>query len=153
MFHRRSLPLVARLDIDTRIFPLESVHLGALLLPSATSQLEGLWVRHWLINRHVRYYKHTEKRNTFYKTKILKKTYINKMSFFDSPNIYIAFTPFDCGDILQAGFQSSAVYSIYISGDGSATQVHCDMETAGGGWLASLNFFTFPFVINIIVLY
>ncbi|XP_019636527.1 PREDICTED: protein jagged-2-like, partial [Branchiostoma belcheri] len=41
------------------------------------------------------------------------------------------FTPQDCGDLLAEGFQTSRDY---IVGYPQPFQVHCDMDTDGGGW-------------------
>ena len=46
----------------------------------------------------------------------------------------------DCSDILLSGRRSSGMYSVNIAGNSAPTQVYCDMETAGGGWLVSYNY-------------
>nr|XP_033790710.1 angiopoietin-1 isoform X5 [Geotrypetes seraphini] len=40
----------------------------------------------------------------------------------------------DCGDLYQAGFNKSGVYTIYINNVSEPKKVYCNMETAGGGW-------------------
>ncbi|XP_064839951.1 angiopoietin-1-like isoform X2 [Oncorhynchus masou masou] len=39
----------------------------------------------------------------------------------------------DCADLYQAGFYKSGVYNIHINTQ-ETKKVHCNMETAGGGW-------------------
>ncbi|XP_029513874.1 angiopoietin-1-like isoform X2 [Oncorhynchus nerka] len=39
----------------------------------------------------------------------------------------------DCADLYQAGFYKNGVYTIHINGQ-ETKKVHCNMETAGGGW-------------------
>ena len=56
-----------------------------------------------------------------------------------------AYFPLDCEEILLAGHRSNGVYSVYINDSNSATQVYCDMETNGGGWLVSCKCFTLHF--------
>ncbi|XP_076066327.1 techylectin-5A-like [Oratosquilla oratoria] len=46
------------------------------------------------------------------------------------------FPPLDCHDLLLLGYNTSGVYSIHPSRcqRNISIRVHCDMETAGGGW-------------------
>ena len=42
--------------------------------------------------------------------------------------------PRSCQEHRQLGQTADGVYTIYLGGGGSATQVFCDMQTDGGGW-------------------
>ncbi|XP_038075587.1 ficolin-3-like [Patiria miniata] len=70
----------------------------------------------------------------------------------DTPNLSVEYLDdryCSCKELLKAGYNTSGVYTIYpaaYSGDG--LRVHCDMDTAGGGWVTiqrrqdgSVNFF------------
>ncbi|XP_077415908.1 tenascin-N [Vanacampus margaritifer] len=44
--------------------------------------------------------------------------------------------PADCLQIMKNGIKKSGVHTIYINNDGSKpTEIYCDMDTDGGGWL------------------
>ncbi|XP_038060757.1 ficolin-3-like [Patiria miniata] len=40
-----------------------------------------------------------------------------------------------CKMLLDAGYRSSGIYTIYPEGFGNCLRVYCDMETDGGGWI------------------
>ena len=40
-----------------------------------------------------------------------------------------------CKKLLEAGYKTSGVYTIYTSGYSNGVQVYCDMELDGGGWI------------------
>ncbi|XP_077370914.1 tenascin-N isoform X2 [Festucalex cinctus] len=44
--------------------------------------------------------------------------------------------PMDCLQIMKNGIKESGVYTVYINNDSSKpTEIYCDMDTDGGGWL------------------
>lgn len=50
----------------------------------------------------------------------------------------VAKPPVDCIDVQDAGNTKSGVYTVTLPGE-AQTQVYCDMDTDGGGWLVIIN--------------
>ena len=44
-------------------------------------------------------------------------------------------SPHNCNVVFDNGYTTSGIYTINVGG--KATQVYCDMETDGGGWIVS----------------
>ncbi|CAK8681822.1 unnamed protein product [Clavelina lepadiformis] len=50
-----------------------------------------------------------------------------------SEKMKTSISPHNCNDVFDNGYTASGIYTINIGG--KATQVFCDMETDGGGWI------------------